>query len=234
MRNFTPNARRPRLISFSGIDGAGKSTQINNLCRLLRESGLRVRQLAFWDDIAMLRRSREFAAYAAFKGERGVGSPDKPVNRRDKNVRAWYLSVARAGVYFLDAISLTLRVAAISKAKADVVICDRYIYDELANLSLNHALSRFYARLLVKCVPAPDLAFLLDADPVQARERKPEYPLEFLHQNRAAYLAISRIAGMKVIGALPAQEVADTVAALTFERLHREDAGSIVVAGNAA
>ena len=215
--------RRVVLLSFSGIDGAGKSTQITSLRTQLQDAGFRVRLLAFWDDIAMLRHSREVMSYTAFKGERGVGAPDKPVNRQDKNVKAWYLTAARWFLYFLDAVSLSIKVASVTPATADVIICDRYTYDELANLALDHALVRGYARALLKFVPKPDIAFLIDADPVQARERKPEYPLEFLHVNRAAYLEIARMAGMTVVGPLPVQETTDVVTQLTLGVLRQDD-----------
>ena len=107
----------------------------------------------------------------------------------DKNIKTWYLTIARFLIYFLDALSLRRVVTQAQKSDADVVIFDRYIYDELANLSLKNPLTRAYARLLLTLAPQPDVAYLLDADPVAARERKPEYPIEFLHANRAAYLA---------------------------------------------
>ena len=46
--------RRVRFVSFSGIDGAGKSTQIEALRERLREGGFQVSMLAFWDDVSML------------------------------------------------------------------------------------------------------------------------------------------------------------------------------------
>jgi len=41
---------RTLLVSFSGIDGAGKSTQIEALSARLAEDGLRIRLIRFWDD----------------------------------------------------------------------------------------------------------------------------------------------------------------------------------------
>lgn len=227
----TSNRRRVLLLSFSGIDGAGKSTQITNLRSRLEEAGLRLRLLTFWDDVAMLRWSRENVGYVAFKGERGVGAPDKPVNRQDKNISAWYLTVARLFLYLLDAVSLTLKVAGISIASADVIICDRYLYDELANLSLENRWVRAYVRLLLRCVPQPDVAFLLDADPAQARQRKPEYPLEFLHKNRAAYMTISKMAGMTVVHPLPVEDVTATVARITLNHLPQNDSQPTLAIG---
>jgi thymidylate kinase len=202
---------RPLRVSFSGIDGSGKSTQIELLCRRLSEAGVRCRLLTFWQDIAVLATSRQLLSRVMFRGDQSVGARDRPIERRDKNVTAWYLTLARCVLYCLDAISLKVRVARASAPDADIVIFDRYLYDELANLP-SHCLTRTYVRLLAKVVPRPDVAYLLDADPVEARERKPEYPLEFLRRNRKAYLDLGRlVGGMTVVHPLSAEDVAGVV-----------------------
>lgn len=201
------NTRRQKFVSFSGIDGAGKSTQIANLRGRLQGAGLRVELVTFWDDVARLKRIREGAGHAIFKGEKGVGSPEKPINRRDKNVRSWPMSVVRLGLYFLDALSLRAAVAKALGSGADFVICDRYIYDELANLNLANPAARAYVRMIMKVVPRPDVSYFLDADPVAARARKPEYPLDFLFISRASYFAlIELIGGITVIPPMSIQD----------------------------
>jgi thymidylate kinase len=224
MSDVSPRNRGAKLISFSGIDGAGKSTQIEMLRERLNQAGLRVSMLAFWDDVSTLTDVREFSGHTLFKGEKGVGSPTKPVNRRDKNVRSWYMTAVRFVLYFLDAVSLCVVVAKQRRAGADVIIFDRYLHDELANLNLSHGISRTYARLLLTMTPRPDIAFLLDADPAQARERKPEYPVDFLHQNRAAYLVLSKMAGqMTVIPPLPVAEAARRVLGKILKKFSPDD-----------
>jgi thymidylate kinase len=206
--NTSRESRRPRFISFSGIDGAGKSTQIESLCARLTEVGVGVSLVTFWNDVAMLTRLREVTGHTLFKGDKGVGTPAKPVNRRDKNVQSRYMTAVRFCLYFMDAMSLCIVVAKALRADADLVIFDRYLYDELANLSLHSRVTRAYVRLLLMFVPRPDICYVLDADPVQARARKPEYPLDFLHNSRASYLALSElVGGVTVIAPQPVQEV---------------------------
>lgn len=216
MTSFKPTGvrafERPRLITFSGIDGAGKTTQIDKLVATLEAEGMRVCLLTFWNDIAVLGSVRETMSHTLFKSEKGIGAPGKPVQRRDKNVRSWYMTVFRLGLYFLDAISVWFQMRWMPSRGADVIVCDRYLYDELANLNLQKPLERRYASLLAGVVPRPDIAFLLDADPVEARSRKPEYPLRFLRFNRAAYLELADLTGhLTIIPPLPVAEMSGLV-----------------------
>lgn len=184
-----------RIVSFSGIDGAGKSTQISALETWLRETGHTTKLLTFWDDIVVGSRFREAMSHAAFKGDKGVGSPEKPLERRDKNVTSWPVIAARFFLYFADALNLCRTVVLARRSGVDVVIFDRYIYDELANLPLRRWPARAFIWAVLKIVPKPDVAYLVDGDPEAARARKPEYPLEFLRSNREAYLSLAQFSG---------------------------------------
>ncbi len=220
--------KAPLLISFSGVDGSGKSTQIESLCAALHAAGLKTRRLAFWDDVVIGVKYREGFVHKMYKSERGVGAPGQPVNRRDKNMRGWHLSLSRHFLYLLDALKLRRVIARHKLRTGDVIILDRYIYDELANLNLQNPLSRAFVKFVCRFVPRPDLLYLLDADPAAAYARKPEYPVDFMKQCRRAYFDLSTLIGsMTVIPALalPQARLAVLKAAeqCLAERGHRVD-----------
>lgn len=200
--------RRTMTVSFSGMDGAGKSTQIEALSAHLKDAGIRVRVIAFWDEVAAFTRFRESAGHTLFRGDKGVGSPEAPIERRDKNIRSWFMTPVRLFLYFADALALRSVVRKSMNSGAGVVIFDRYAYDELVNLDLNRGVVRLYAKLILKLVPRPQISYVLDADPIQARARKPEYPVEFLQTCRESYLALSQLTGtLTLIAPMPVHEV---------------------------
>ena len=221
-------SNKVKLISFSGIDGAGKSTQIEALQAHLRQLGFRSSLYTFWDNVVVLPQLREQMSFKAFKGDKGVGRPDQPIVRRDKNVTSWYIIAARLFLYLLDAYSLRVAVAGSSTTDVDFIIFDRYIYDELANLPLHRPLVRFYAKLILRLIPRPDVAYVVDADPEAAHARKPEYPLEFVRANRDAYIALSRLAGnITVLAPLSVEETANQIKSSLLKQCLQTDFGPV-------
>jgi thymidylate kinase len=199
---------KPLVVSFSGMDGSGKSTNIAALTTALAGTGLRVKLVTFWDDVVVLSRYRAKISTAVLGGETGVGTPEKPVRRRDKNFRPWYATFARCVLHFFDALHLRVLLQGLIASDVDVIIFDRYIYDQLAGLQLERGGLERYARFLLKVSPHPDVCYLLDAEPETAYARKPEYPPEFLRSYRRSYLKLSEmLPQLIVISPAPLYEI---------------------------
>lgn len=189
----------PLIVSFSGIDGAGKSTQIEMLREYLASHGVAVKELTFWDHVVMFPGLRAEFSRRVLQSDGRIGTPEKPAERRDKNAQNAPLWVGRSLLYLLDVVSLR---RIFNKAKAEnsgVVIFDRFIYDQLAALPMRTGWARAFSRLLLRIAPKPDLSYVLDADPKVARARKPEYPLEFMYVYRNAYLELQKMAPLQLI-----------------------------------
>jgi thymidylate kinase len=186
-----PKIHRPFLITFSGIDGAGKTTQIEILSSRLQQQGLRVSRFTFWDHVAVWAKLRAEAGYRTIDSGSIAETSFTPKN--NKHIRKWYLSAARSGMYFLDVVRLRRLLATGRVRESDVVIFDRYVYDQIANIYSQSIAARIYARALLNQTPVPDLAFILDASPDAAFARKPEYPLEFMHKNRNNFLRLREL-----------------------------------------
>jgi len=204
-------SRGVRIVSFSGIDGAGKSTQIDELLRSLRNAGYKPQLYTFWDDVVALSGLREHLSIRIFQGDSGVGSPDRPIERRDKNVTSSLMICVRLLLYLLDLCSLRMLLWAKSRTAFHLTIFDRYIYDELANLPLHLWSIRLYVRAVLLVVPKPKCAFVLDAEPNTASHRKPEYPLEFVRRNREAYLRLGEMAGLKIVSPGTIEKTAEII-----------------------
>jgi thymidylate kinase len=199
-----------RIVSFSGIDGAGKTTQIEAACAQLLQMGYRVDRVTFWDDVAVCPKLRAGVSFRLLR-KPDTSKQGKEL-RNDKNVRIWYLTLVRACFYVLDSLRLRRMVHKLRARDSDFIIFDRYIYDQAVQIHPRHWFARAYIRLLLALAPKPEFGFILDASPDHAFQRKPEYPLAFMHEYRRAFLELRRFSPeLKVIPCGSIQDVQTSI-----------------------
>lgn len=232
------------LISFSGLDGAGKSTLIEGLKRALEKRGYRVIALRMYDHIvfySFLRNLRDGMKKILGANKRNGVAPaprdyslvrpsanlrDPKIGVEDKNgflLRCLYRIVRsqfmKRIVLFLDLISLVLRRFYEEKLRKRILIVDRYLYDFLADVADLRGKKWSFIKFFIRISPVPDLPVFVDVPAKRAFERKQEYPIAYMEWRRATYR--KTFEGIKNVLILANDDLEETGRRLEAEALKR-------------
>lgn len=181
------------LITFSGLDGAGKTTLIAWLRNELEGQRRRVAVLHLNDDVGV------YAALRALR-DRLRGGPPAPPDApprmtplptrlgRLRDAVLWSKSLRRV-LYPLDVAWFLLVRFWVEVVQRRVLIMDRYFYDRLVDVAETGGAQRGWRwlRALARVTPTPDLPVLLDLTPEEAFARKGEYTVPYLRRRWTAY-----------------------------------------------
>jgi dTMP kinase len=152
----TPAAGRGLFIVFEGIDGSGKTTISNRVAKALRADGTTVEHV------------REGGAFAS-----SVTQGIRDFCRDARNLAL--VPRAELLLYVAREVQLLEEVLDPARARADVVIADRYLYTAEVLARQGRDLPEEAVRPVVDAAARgvwPDLAFLIDIDPSVARGRR--------------------------------------------------------------
>ncbi len=166
------------LVAVSGVDGSGKTTQVNALVHAFQRCGLRARWV--WSRGG----SSALAGHLIALGKRLLGrkvgaSAAGPASEEGREEQFRHPLVRRLWPWlvWLDLTWQYLWKVRWPLWRGDVVVCDRYLLDALAEMGarLEDAgiFRRLPARLLIWLNPRPQKAFFLSVDPLKARARQP-------------------------------------------------------------
>ncbi len=171
------------IVTFSGIDGSGKSQYIILLRRFLRRQGISYLYIHSVNDSLTNRLVRKFPKFKNIIGPKEneqnkknlADSSNRP--RKIKKISA-FSSFIRFFILFLDALYLRLRMISYNK-NYQVIIFDRYIYDKLVHIAyLRNKKILPFSYFWLKIFPKANLSFYLQVLPEDALERKPEMKME--------------------------------------------------------
>lgn len=188
------------LITFSGLDGAGKSTLIEFVSATLEGERRTVRVLHLNDDVGIYAFVR--ALRDRLRGRRPLelapGTPDprsqklqraapegwRGVANRWRALIIWNKPVRRL-LYLVDlAIFQGYRIW-LEMVRGRVVIMDRYFYDTLVDVT--NGRPRLWTRLLERLTPEPTVPVFLDITPEESFRRKREFSIDYLRNRAAVY-----------------------------------------------
>lgn len=179
-----PADRQKRVtVSFSGLDGAGKTRQIDALVANLPQAKgeLTVVWVPFriWPEPILMRLPASFRSRLGPRRST-IGTATMPGSDRPRDAPAeprWERKLLWTIIGAIAAISAgwSLR-RRLSKISASVVILDRYRLDSIVKLQYWYpdVPARMISWLVMGLAPAPDAEFLLRVGPDVAYSRKPE------------------------------------------------------------
>lgn len=208
--SFRPYIEVQVIVTISGIDCSGKSTQLECLQSRLAEHG--VEATPFWfrpgysDELDALRASvRKFRPQLLPRAE-GTQAQARERAFEKPHVRASWLIMAIADICLQYGLKLRAK-----RMAGKTVLCDRYLFDARLDLELRFPEMRLTIertfRWVERFMPRPDHAFLLmlPYDEMNARMATKDEPFPDPESTRKArydrYLVGGANAGMVVLDA---------------------------------
>lgn len=178
------------IISLSGFDGLGKSTQVNLLSKYLKDQGKKVLVTEMMFSYFLLKPFIKF-----FRSTTG-SLPSGPV-RRNSNVflKLWFIPA------FLDIWMMYLFKVIPLKGKYDVILADRFYPDIWANLLYYGYITEWAFKFFVKFLPKANVAFMLSAKESVVIKREQEFPLAYYSNQAKIYKEMSTLVKYIIIDA---------------------------------
>ncbi|MGQ0763402.1 MAG: dTMP kinase [Acidobacteriota bacterium] len=206
------------LITFSGLDGSGKSTLVEYLKESLERENKKVVVSHMNYDVGFYSLLR-FVGAKLTKTNGRAAQTHVPRDRafendfQTKGAKLRYKLVWNKGlrflIYPLDVLIFRFYRLYVESMNQRVLIMDRYFYDTVVDLT--GARRTFQTRLLSWLTPTPDLSIYLDCNAERAFRRKHEYSVDFLNRRRLSY--------QKLVAGLPRMVVISTDQDLDATRL---------------
>lgn len=209
------------LVTFSGVDGSGKTTQAKALQSAFHICHLRASHV--WSRGGSSRWVGLFARWSKqqLKADQRIqeagSQPVEKVRARQQRFRSPWLRWGWSWLTVLELLLQYTRHVTLPLLFGRVAICDRYIYDTLADWAAyfgeKMAERRVAATVLRLLTPRPQIGYWLEVPAAGAQSRSEDrLPKGFLMAQSAAYSRMANLYGLRRLDASrDKEEIADEI-----------------------
>ncbi|HBO16845.1 MAG: hypothetical protein UR69_C0001G0192 [Candidatus Moranbacteria bacterium GW2011_GWE2_35_2-] len=188
-----------QIITISGLDGSGKSTQIQMLKTYLESQGKQVfyfHAIEFGIATKLAELKKKYCLICKIKGLCQI----KPYIKKSITKANWIQIQLRKIFLKIDIFRFEKLKRKLESRNFDYILSDRFFYDSVINIQ--YLLKNFDAENLKNYkIEQPFLGIYLAADPkiIMNRQRKPDQGVEYLKEKRSLYDAAAKIWDLKII-----------------------------------
>jgi thymidylate kinase len=188
------------LVTISGMVGSGKTTAAARISELLQQQGIDVESWRF-QALPIFRRQRS----APTRSEHS----ERPLERWTGYTRKRLTARLALGQVLR---ALAFRIYRWTRPSGRHQVCSRYFYDSFVHYALNTRTELLYAALIRRCIPKPDLAFLMVASADTIGSRRPRYSVAYLTHVWRGYQALPQMfPELVMISTNPDDNAADAI-----------------------
>jgi len=174
------------IITFSGLDGSGKTTLIKILEGYFLVNNIKFKSYTIYDDLSIYAFVRKIRR--VINSSRNI-ELNEDLNSKKKSYKLFRSKYVKRFFLLFD-IVLVVFVKIYFSFGNKKLILDRYFYDFLMEVTDN---INFFQRFICFFFPEPDISFFIETEPEVAFARKGEYDVKTLTYRREIYRNIFRI-----------------------------------------
>ena len=182
-------------IAVCGTEGVGKTTTVKLIEKMLTDAGYSTRRIAFmqlpFNHFTSPHRwmARSAKRAAGFKEGASMSQYDEQL-RTLLDVKPETLSLAYFFVFVFRI--LAFRTVFAFRPRRQVIIFERYFYDNIVNKTAQSRLQLLLESLMLAITPKPKVLFLLKTDADEMVKRRPRISRENVQTILARYAALKR------------------------------------------